>query len=103
MFMVAEREPVACGVKVTVIVQLPPAGTLPPQLLVCAKSPGLFPVKLMPLMLSVTVPTLVNLTGAPGLVVPTGWLPKFTLLADSFTIVPVPLSDAVCGLPGASS
>ena len=40
----ADRVPVAVGVNVTLIVQLAPAATLEPQLLVCAKSPGLVPV-----------------------------------------------------------
>jgi hypothetical protein len=41
---VAEREPAADGVNVTLIVQLEFAATVVPQLLVCAKSPALVPV-----------------------------------------------------------
>ena len=41
------RVPVAVGVNVTLIVQLAPAATLVPQLLVCAKSPLLVPVMAM--------------------------------------------------------
>ena len=41
------RVPFAVGVKVTEIVQLPPAGTLLPQLLVWAKSPKLSPEMLI--------------------------------------------------------
>ena len=52
---VALRDPAAAGVKVTLIVQFPPAATLDPQLLVCPKSPGLVPVK----------PTLVMVKAAP--------------------------------------
>jgi len=47
---VALREPVTVGVKVTLIVQVPLAAKvegLRGQLLVCPKSPGLVPVKLM--------------------------------------------------------
>jgi len=47
---VALRDPVTVGVKVTLIVQFPPAATLDPQLLVCPKSPGLVPVKPMLVM-----------------------------------------------------
>jgi len=43
----ALRAPVAVGLKVTLIVQFPPAATLDPQVLVCPKSPGLAPVKAM--------------------------------------------------------
>src|SRR5438874_746877 len=41
------RDPVAVGVNVTSIEQLAPAARLVPQLLVCAKSPLLVPVKPM--------------------------------------------------------
>src|SRR5256712_43561 len=44
---VALRVPAAVGVKVTSIEQLAPAARLTPQLLVCAKSPLLVPVKAM--------------------------------------------------------
>jgi len=50
---VALREPVAAGVKVTLMVQVPSAAKvegLRGQLLVCPKSPGLDPVKLMLVM-----------------------------------------------------
>jgi hypothetical protein len=40
--------PLVLGVKVTLIVQLPPAGTLVPQLLVWAKDGEFFPVMRMP-------------------------------------------------------
>ena len=52
---VALREPVAVGVKVTLIVQVPLAATvegLKGQLLVCPKSPGLVPVKPMLVMVN---------------------------------------------------
>ena len=49
---VALRDPVAVGVKVTLIVQFPPTATLDPQLLVCPKSPGLAPVKVILVMLN---------------------------------------------------
>ena len=49
---VALRDPATAGVKVTLIVQFPPAATLDPQVLVCPKSPGLAPVKVMLVMLN---------------------------------------------------
>ena len=58
----ALRDPVAVGVKVTLIVQFPPAATLEPQLLVCPKSPGLAPVKVMLVMLNAVVVGLERVT-----------------------------------------
>ena len=52
---VAFREPVAAGVKVTLMVQVPLAAKvegLRGQLLVCPKSPGLVPVKPMLVMVN---------------------------------------------------
>ena len=43
----AERAPAAVGANVTMIVQVPDAGTLDPQLFVCPKSPGFVPVMVM--------------------------------------------------------
>jgi len=100
----AKRCPVACGVNVTLIVQLPPAGTLDPQLLVWAKSPASLP--LMPILLMLTgacESSLVNVIGIGELLVPTFWSPKFTPMGESFTTVPVPDRATVCGLPWASS
>jgi hypothetical protein len=58
----AARLPAAEGVKVTLIVQLAPAATLDPQLLVCAKSPALEPKTAMLVMLKVELPELVRVT-----------------------------------------
>jgi len=66
----AEREPVAVGVKVTLIEQFPPAKTLDPQLLVCWKSPGLLPPTEIAAMLTAASPELVSITLCAGLVVP---------------------------------
>ncbi len=62
MLSVALRVPVAVGVKVTLIEQLPPVATDVPQLLVWAKSPGLAPVREMPLILSAPLPVLLRVT-----------------------------------------
>ena len=59
---VALRDPAAVGVKVTLIVQFPPAATLDPQLLVCPKSPGLVPVKAMLVMLNAVLVGLERVT-----------------------------------------
>jgi hypothetical protein len=54
-FKVAESEPEPAGVNVTLMVQLPPAGTLEPQSLFWVKLPGLLPLIAMLLMLSATL------------------------------------------------
>jgi hypothetical protein len=65
----AEREPVAAGLKVTLIVQLPIlAATEFPQLFVCAKSPLFAPVKPIPVMLNAELPVLVSVTDCEMLV-----------------------------------
>jgi hypothetical protein len=51
---VAERAPLATGVKVTLIVQRAPAAMLDPQPFVSAKSLGLAPVIEMPVMLDIS-------------------------------------------------
>ena len=68
---VAVRFPVADGVNVTVIEQLAPAATLVPQVLVSAKSAAFVPVKEMPVMLTATLPLLLNVTLLGRLLVPT--------------------------------
>jgi hypothetical protein len=67
MVNVPLSEPVAVGVKVTLMVQEPPAGTLLPQLLVWPK----FALTAMLATVSVAVPVLLSVTGCEALVVPT--------------------------------
>lgn len=62
MLIEATRDPVAEGVKVTLMVQLPPAGTEVPQVLLCAKSLAFAPVIEMLVMLKAMLPPLVRLT-----------------------------------------
>jgi hypothetical protein len=69
MPMDAERLPVTNGEKVAVMVQLPPAATVFPQLLVSAKSLLFVPVMAMLEMVRTPVPLLVSVTVCPGLVV----------------------------------
>ena len=56
----AVRVPLAAGVKVTLIVQLAPAATELPQLLVWAKSPGFVPVSAMLVTVKAALPVLVR-------------------------------------------
>jgi hypothetical protein len=102
-FSVAERLPGAAGVKVTLMVQLPFAATEPPQVLVCAKSPGLVPVKPIPLMVKATLPVLLREKVWAVLVVPTFWVPKVSVVAVRFALgaLPVPLTVTVCCVPAA--
>jgi len=59
---VAERDPLAPGVKVMLIVQPAPAAMLEPQLFVSVKSLGSAPVIEMPVRVKVALPVLVNVT-----------------------------------------
>ena len=83
--MAPSRLPFAAGVKVTLMRQLPPAGTLDAQVLVCAKSPALTPVGIIPLMFRATPPVLVRVIGCDPLCVPTRCLPKLMLDGTSCT------------------
>ena len=86
------------GVKVTLMVQLLPAGTRVPQVLVWAKAPGLLPVKCSSPMLKLWVLVFVKVTVWGGLVVPTNWVAKVSFDGDSATTVPTPVSGTTCGL-----
>jgi hypothetical protein len=74
------------GKKVTLIVQLPPAGTELPQLLFCVKSPALAPVATMPVMFKAALPMLTSWTFCAALVTRKGWLPRFRLVAERLTL-----------------
>jgi hypothetical protein len=67
----ALRAPVACGVNVTLMVQLAPAATDVPQVLVWAKSLMLVPVTATLVRESAALPELVSVTVCAVLVVPT--------------------------------
>ena len=67
----AARLPAAAGVKVTLTVQLEPAATLDPQLLVWAKSPALVPETAMLVTLKAALPELVRTTALVVLVMAT--------------------------------
>lgn len=69
MERVAVKLAAEAGVKVREIEQLDPAATEAPHVLVCAKSVGLAPVMVMPLMLRAAVPGFDSVTGIDGAVV----------------------------------
>ena len=83
------------------------AGVAPPVGATRVNSAAFVPVSVMPVMLSVAVPVLVNCTFVTALVVPTFWPLKAMLAGARVTAgagaVPVPVRGTVCGLPGASS
>lgn len=110
----ALRLPVADGENVTDTEQEAPAGTvlgLVGHVVVHPKSPGFVPDTAMLESVSAAVPEFVSVTGAGKLDVPICCEPKLRLVGDRVTLgaggggaaAPVPLSDAVCGLPDALS
>jgi len=105
MLTEAVRVPGAEGVNLTLIVQLPPAATELPHVLVCAKSLAFVPVTARLVMLKLAFPVLLRVMGCTALVVPRVWLPKVRLVAVRLTTgaVPVPVRLTVCGLPLALS
>ena len=78
----AVRDPVADGLKVTLIAHLAPAATLEPQVFVWAKSPALAPETAMLVMLKAAVPELVRVTVCAALVVATAWPANVRLVGD---------------------
>src|SRR5579863_4918975 len=109
MVTAAVRAPVAVGLNVTLIEQVPLfAATELPQVFVCAKSPLFAPVTAMLVIPSAALPVLVSVTDSDPLVEFNVWLPNVRLEPDRLTVgaatvVPVPLSVKVCGLPAALS
>src|SRR5207244_8876352 len=64
------------------------------------------PMMVMLVRFSGAPPLFVRVTFCAGLVVPTRWLPKGLLVAESVAVggvTPVPVSDTDCGLSAASS
>ena len=82
----ALRAPAAEGVKVTLIVQLAPAATLAPQLLVWAKSTEFAPPSAMLEMLSEALPVLESVTVCAALVEPIFSWPNARLVAERLTM-----------------
>ena len=75
--------PDAVGLKVTLIAQVVPAATEPPQVLLWAKSPLLVPVTAMLLMLSAALPVLDSVIAWAALVVPTFWFANVSEVGDT--------------------
>ena len=97
----AERVPAIAGLKVTEIVQLAPAATLVPHVLVWLKSDGLVPVSPMLVIVRAALPVFETAMVWAALVVPRFWLVNVRVegLSEACgTATPVPLRLIVCGL-----
>ena len=95
---VALRLPMAAGVNVTEMVQLPPMATEPAQLLLVANDDALVPLMAMLPMVSAAVPELLSVVVSAPLVLLTFWLPKASELGETAaaaTPTPVPVSATV--------
>jgi hypothetical protein len=89
-------DPAAVGENVTPIVQLVPAATLAPHVLLATANPAL---AAMPAKFNATVCLFVKVTVLAVLVPPTATVPKLKLLVESVTgALPVPVRLTVCGL-----
>jgi len=100
----AEREPFAVGLNVTVIAQLVPANSEPGdgrQVFVCANSPGFAPASAMLVIASGVAPVFLSVTALAALLVFTFCGPKLKLVALSPArgLITVAVSLTVCGLP----
>jgi hypothetical protein len=93
------------GVKVTLIWQLAPAATEPPQLLVSVKVLLPVPVIAKEEIVSAPLPLLASSIVCGELVVPTAWLAKLRLLGETPTVgpTPVPVRGTDCWPPAALS
>lgn len=98
-FTFALRVPVACGVKVTVIVQDPPAETKEGQLLVWEKSALLTPMRLIAVIVRAVVWRFVSIVLIGLLELPIRTVPKLSEPGENVTgLIPVPFTLIVCGL-----
>ncbi len=97
----AERVPVAEGLNVTLIVQLPLAATLLPQVSVCVKSALFAPVTAMEVTERGALPPFVRVIAWVVLELPTTWLLNVSEVGDSVANVvpaaPVPVRLTLCG------
>src|SRR5438552_6231987 len=95
--IVANRLPVATGVKVDLIVHVPPGASDAPQVLTCAKSPVFAPETTMLPIVNVAAPAFVKVTVCALLDVPVGTVPKSSVAAlrtTDGTGFPVPVAIA---------
>lgn len=92
--IVPVRRPVAVGVKVTDMVQVPePARLVPQVLLEMAKSPALVPPTVMLLIARATGPLFANVTDCAALVAATAVAGKFRLVGVTVALEAMPLPD----------
>jgi hypothetical protein len=96
------------GVKVAEIVQVLPAASVVPQLVVSAKSDVLAPESVMPEMFRTALPVFDSVVDMAVAVEPTDVFGKLMVVGESEATgagagVPVPLRATVCGDPVASS
>jgi len=112
MLTEAVRLPLAEGVNATLMVQLAPAATELPHVLVWAKSLALVPVSTRLVMFKGALPELLRVAVCGVLLVPTDRLPKARLVGErpssgavgvEAVSLPVPERLTVCGLPRALS
>ncbi|HMC60700.1 MAG TPA: hypothetical protein VKJ01_16035 [Candidatus Solibacter sp.] len=103
--MDAVRAPETVGANTTLTVRFAPTATEAPQVLVCVKSPAFVPVMVMLEIVTALFPVLNSVTPLGGLLVLMDWLAnvRFEVLKLMEAAVPVPVSEAVCGLPAALS
>jgi len=94
MLIEAVRMPLAAGVKVTLMVQFPPAATELPQVLAWAKSLALGPVIARLEIVKAPLPMLPRAMVRVALVVPTGWLAKVRLVGERLTASGVGVAGA---------
>jgi hypothetical protein len=85
MVIAAEREPIAVGVKLTLIVQFAPAARVAPHVVVREKSPLFAPSGIMPVIFSASPPVLLRVTFWASLVVFSSCEPKFSDAGPSDT------------------
>ena len=102
---VADSAPFRLGLKVTLIVQLALAASALEQLFVWGKSLAFAPPTLIPEMPSGPGPLFESVTACAVVVVPTATLPKPRVEGAAVAVgeTPVPVREAVCGLPAALS
>jgi hypothetical protein len=102
MVRVPGTVPVAWGEKVTLIWQVPAAGTLAPQVFVWAKfaEPA---VMAMLEIASAVLLVLCKVTACAALVSPTATPVKLSEVGETETVLPIPVRLTVCGLPLALS
>jgi len=91
----AVRVPLADGLKVTLMVQLAPAATELPQVLLWAKSLALTPETAMLEMFSVALPGLLRVAVCAALALPRDWLPKERLEGETLISAAVPVPERV--------